>query len=88
MSKQKQLTQEALAKVGATDNPGSTAAQIAILSEKIANLQAHLADNKKDKHSQRGLLQMVADRRKLIKYMRRTDAEGWAEVSKTLGLKA
>lgn len=88
MSKQKQLTQDALAKVGAQDNPGSTAAQIAILSEKIANLQAHLAANKKDKHSQRGLLQMVADRRKLIKYMRRTDAAGWAELSTTLGLKA
>ena len=88
MSKQKQLTADALAKVGATDNPGSTAAQIAILSEKITNLQEHLATNKKDKHSRRGLLQMVADRRKLIKYMRRTDMAGWMELAKTLELKA
>lgn len=88
MSKQKQLTQDALAKVGAADNPGGTAAQIAILSEKITNLQEHLATNKKDKHSRRGLLQMVADRRKLIKYMRRTDMAGWTELADKLGLKA
>ena len=88
MSKQKQLTQDALSKVGASDNPGGTAGQIAILSERIANLQSHLVNNKKDKHSTRGLLQMVADRRKLIKYMKRRDMVGWVELAKTLELKA
>ena len=86
MSKQQRVT-DALAKAG-TDKTGSTAAQIAILSEKITNLQEHLNVNKKDKHSRRGLLQMVADRRKLIKYMKRTDAEGWVELAGKLGLKA
>lgn len=88
MSKQKQITTDALAKVGAADNPGGTVAQIAILSERIANLQSHLDINKKDKHSRRGLLQMVADRRKLIKYMKRTDAESWPALAEKLGLKA
>ena len=86
MSKQ-ELVKQALAKAG-TESAGSTAAQIAILSEKIANLQAHLDENKKDKHSRRGLLQMVADRRKLVKYMKRTDAEGYAELAPKLNLKA
>lgn len=85
MSKQELVT-NALEKAG-TDKAGSTAAQIAILSERIANLQAHLETNKKDKHSRRGLLQMVADRRKLVKYMKRTDAAGWAELAPKLGLK-
>ncbi len=88
MSKQKQITTDALAKVGMSENPGSTAAQIAILSERIANLQAHLDVNKKDKHSRRGLLQMVADRRKLIKYLKRTDADAWPALAETVGLKA
>jgi len=88
MSKQKQITQAALAKVDGTDNPGSTASQIAIVSERIANLQAHLANNKKDTHSRRGLLQMVANRRKLVKYMKRTEPEAWLELAAKLGLKA
>lgn len=85
---QKELVKKALANVDAGDNTGSTASQIAILSEKIANLQAHLDENKKDKHSRRGLLQMVADRRKLIKYMKRKDAQGWVALAEKVGLKA
>jgi len=88
MSKQKQITTDALAKVDQSENPGSTTAQISVLSERIVNLQAHLDINKKDKHSRRGLLQMVADRRKLIKYMKRTDAEAWTALAEKVGLKA
>ena len=88
MSKQKQLTQAALAKVDSVANPGSTAAQIAILSERIANLQAHLDINKKDIHSRRGLLQMVADRRRHIKYLKRTQADHWMDLATKLELKA
>ncbi len=84
----KQLTQDALAKVEMQDNPGSTTAKIAILSDRITNLQNHLAINKKDKHSRRGLLQKVADRRKLIKYMKRTKSAEWGELAAKLGLKA
>ena len=88
MSKQKELTQKGLAAVDAGENTGSTAAQISILSEKITNLQQHMQKNRKDKHSNRGLLQMVADRRRLIKYMKRTDAEAWATLAEKIGLKA
>jgi len=75
-----------LAKKGDKDT-GSTGVQISILSAKIANLAEHLKTNRKDKHSTRGLLQMIANRRKLIKYMKRTDAEGYAELAEKLGLK-
>ena len=88
MSKRKSVVQLALAKAGAENNPGSTAAQIGILSDRIMNLQAHLSTNKKDTHSRRGLLQMVADRRKLVTYLKRTDAEAYAKVADQFGLKA
>lgn len=88
MSKRNELVTAALSKVDGAQNPGSTASQIAILSERITALQGHLDINKKDKHSRRGLLQMVADRRKLIKYMKRTDASGWEDLAVKMDLKA
>lgn len=66
---------------------GSTGAQIANITERINNLAEHLKTNRKDKHSTRGLLQMVADRRKLVKYMKRKDAEGYSVLAEKLGLK-
>ncbi len=66
---------------------GSAEVQIAQLTERINNLSAHLEKNRKDKHSQRGLLQMVADRRKLTKYLKRKNPEAWEKVSDKLGLK-
>lgn len=83
-----ELTKKALAKVEADEkNTGSTSSQIAILSEKINNLAEHLKTNKKDLHSTRGLLQMIADRRKLIKYLKRKDLKLWEETADKLGLK-
>jgi small subunit ribosomal protein S15 len=69
------------------NDTGSTGVQISILTEKINRLAEHLKTNRKDKHSTRGLLQMVADRRKLVKYMKRTDAEGYVALADKLGLK-
>ena len=66
---------------------GSTGVQISILSEKINKLSEHLKENKKDKHSTRGLLKMIADRRKLVKYMKRKDVEGYFKIAEKLGLK-
>ena len=66
---------------------GSTGVQITKLTERINNLAEHLKTNRKDKHSTRGLLQMVANRRKLVKYMKRKDAEGYAALADKLGLK-
>lgn len=70
------------------NDTGSTAVQIANLSRKIDTLSAHLLENNKDKHSRRGLLQMVANRRKLIKYLVRTDRAAYNKLAENLGLKA
>lgn len=66
---------------------GSAAVQIALLTKKINELTAHLKKHTKDKHSRRGLLQMVADRRSHLKYLEKSDKKGYAKVVKTLGLK-
>lgn len=52
---------------------GSPSVQIGILSKKIDELAKHLKDHKKDNHSRRGLIKMVADRRKHLKYLEKTD---------------
>ncbi len=52
---------------------GSPEVQIAILSKKINELANHLKSHKKDNHSRRGLIKMVADRRKHLKYLEKTD---------------
>ncbi len=66
---------------------GSAAVQVALLTKKISELTAHLKKHQKDKHSRRGLLQMVADRRSHLKYLESSDKKGYAKVLKTLGLK-
>ena len=72
MSKQTELKTAALKKAGLDiKNAGGTAEQITMLSARIDNLSEHLKTNRKDLHSNRGLLQMLADRRKLIKYLKR-----------------
>ena len=52
---------------------GSPEVQIGILSKKIDELAGHLKEHKKDNHSRRGLIKMVADRRKHLKYLEKTD---------------
>ncbi len=66
---------------------GSAQVQISILSKQIDKLAAHLKKNHKDNHSRKGLLQMVANRRKHLKYLKRKDASAYAELVKTIGLK-
>ncbi len=79
---------QAIQKAKKNDNDtGSTEVQISILTSKIENLSNHLKTNKKDLHSTRGLLQMVADRRKLIKYLKRKSPKSWEELADKLGLK-
>jgi small subunit ribosomal protein S15 len=66
---------------------GSPEAQVALLTRKIEELSTHLRKHKKDFHSRRGLLQMVADRRKQLKYLQRKDADAYEALIKKLGLK-
>lgn len=66
---------------------GSADVQVAILSRKIDELTTHLKKNKKDFHSRRGLLQMVADRRTHLRYLEKNDKRRYSAVVKKLGLK-
>lgn len=66
---------------------GSPEAQVALLTRKINELASHLKKNAKDFHSRRGLLQMVADRRKHLKYLQRKNEEAYNALIKKLGLK-
>ncbi|OHA84144.1 MAG: 30S ribosomal protein S15 [Candidatus Yonathbacteria bacterium RIFCSPLOWO2_01_FULL_47_33b] len=72
--------------VHATDT-GSPEAQVAILSKRIDELAAHLKKNHKDNHSRRGLLQMVADRRTHLNYLKRKSRDRYEVIVKKVGLK-
>ena len=66
---------------------GSAPVQIAILTARINDLRSHFDVQKKDHHSRRGLLKMVGRRRRLLEYVKRTDAEGYRELIVDLGLR-
>ena len=66
---------------------GSPEVQVAILSERIANLTEHFKTHKKDNHSRRGLLRMVSRRRRLLDYVRGRDAARYQSLIGRLGLR-
>lgn len=66
---------------------GSADVQVARLSQRINHLTEHLADHKKDVSSRRGLLMLVARRRKLLDYLARTDNERYQKMLKGLDLR-
>lgn len=66
---------------------GSPEVQIAMLSKKIEELTKHLKKNAKDNHSRRGLLGMVADRRKHLKYLEKSAPKRYDSIMKKVGLK-
>ena len=66
---------------------GSPEVQIAVLSKRIEELTSHLKKHLKDKHSRRGLLQMVADRRTHLKYLEMGHKKRYSAIIKKLGLK-
>ncbi len=66
---------------------GSPEVQVALLTRQINELAKHLTKHRKDFHSRRGLLQMVADRRKHLKYLERKDVKAHQSLMKKLGLK-
>ena len=67
---------------------GSSEVQIAILTKEIEKLTAHLKANKKDHSSRYGLLRKVQNRRKLLEYFKRENADGYYALVKKLGLRA
>jgi small subunit ribosomal protein S15 len=66
---------------------GSPEVQVSLLSKKIAELTKHLKEHKKDNHSRRGLIQMVANRRTHLKYLETSNKKRYDAVTKKLGLK-
>lgn len=66
---------------------GSVEVQIALLSKQIEKLIKHLKSNPKDNHSRRGLLGMVNQRKKFLRYLKEADQEKFNEVKKKLKLK-
>lgn len=71
---------------GAADT-GSPEVQVALLSERIANLTEHLKTHAKDFHSRRGLLMMVGRRRSLLDYVKRKDVARYEALIQRLGLR-
>ena len=69
------------------DDTGSARVQVAILTERINYLNDHFRVHKKDHHSRRGLLKMVGRRRRLLKYMKRADVDGYRRIVQELGLR-
>jgi len=66
---------------------GSPEVQIAILTTRIESLKGHLNEHKKDNHSRRGILLMVAKRRKLLNYLKKKDASRYDAIVKKLKLR-
>ena len=66
---------------------GSPEVQVAILTERIANLTQHFKTHAKDNHSRRGLLMLVNKRRSLLDYLRKTDAQRYTDLIAKLGLR-
>jgi small subunit ribosomal protein S15 len=70
----------------ATDT-GKPEVQIALLTERINDLNDHLRTHRKDHHSRRGLLMLVGRRRRLLNYLRRSDLERYRTLLRELGLR-
>lgn len=66
---------------------GSPEVQVAILSERIANLTEHFKSHVKDNHSRRGLLKLVSQRRQLLDYLKRKEVERYTALIGRLGLR-
>ena len=69
------------------NDTGSPEVQVAILTERINNLTDHFKGHKKDNHSRRGLLKLVGQRRRLLDYVKRKDADRYLELIKRLGIR-
>lgn len=66
---------------------GSTEVQVALLTKRIEDLTEHFKTHKKDHHSRRGLLKMVGQRRRLLRYLKNNDLDGYRALIAKLGLR-
>ena len=68
-------------------NTGSSVAQIALLTDRIRSLTEHVKNNKKDVHSRHGLVKLVSQRRKQLKYLRKTNSDSYDELIEKLSIR-
>jgi small subunit ribosomal protein S15 len=88
MTLAKERKQELIGKFGRSDgDTGSAEVQVALLTERINELTEHLRSHGKDHHSRRGLLMMVGRRRRLLRYLERSDVDRYRELVAELGLR-
>ncbi|MCB9357266.1 MAG: 30S ribosomal protein S15 [Calditrichaeota bacterium] len=88
MSESSTPRRELVEKYGRTKNDtGSPEVQVALLTHRISYLTEHLKTNAKDNHSRRGLLLLVGQRRRLLKYLAKKDINRYRELVKQLGLR-
>lgn len=90
--RKKMLTKERKAEIAEkfghkANDTGCTEVQVALLTEKINYLTEHMKANKKDYHSNRGLLKMVGQRRKLLEYLKKNDVNRYRTLVQDLGLR-
>ena len=69
------------------DDTGSPEVQVAVLSERIANLTEHFKTHAKDNHSRRGMIKMVSQRRGLLDYVKKSDVKRYEALIARLGLR-
>ncbi|KLN95436.1 30S ribosomal protein S15 [Moellerella wisconsensis] len=86
------LSTEAKAKIVAEfgrgeNDTGSSEVQVALLTAQINHLQGHFSEHKKDHHSRRGLLRMVAQRRNQLNYLKSKDVARYTALLERLGLR-
>ena len=80
--------QDIVKKFGKDDkDTGSSEVQVALLTSRIRSLTGHAKENKKDNHSRRGLVMLVSQRKKLLKYLRRTNPESYLNLTQELSIR-
>jgi len=88
MSITREKKRELVGKYGRSENDtGSAEVQVALMTERINELTEHLRTHTKDHHSRRGLLMLVGKRRRLLRYLERSDVERYRTLVADLGLR-
>jgi small subunit ribosomal protein S15 len=88
MSLTAEQKQEITTRYGKSEaDTGATEVQIAMLTQRINELTAHLREHKHDHHSRRGLLMLVGRRRRFLNYLQKKDLEGYRSLIRELGLR-
>ncbi len=88
MSLSKEMKKQIITDYATKDgDTGSPEVQVAVLTAKINYLSEHMKSNAQDHHSRRGLLKMVSNRRRLLKYLKKDDENRYSELIKRLGLR-